>query len=59
MVTFDELVDRARSVLNPRRLSADAEAGSVSELAGVWIVMDAGSGCGVAAGTSILAVFCV
>ncbi|MCB0066753.1 MAG: hypothetical protein KDD75_14575 [Caldilineaceae bacterium] len=29
MVTFDELVDRARSVLNPRRLSADAEAGSV------------------------------
>jgi len=29
VVTFDELVDRARSVLNPRRLSADAEAGSV------------------------------
>ncbi|MCB9121026.1 MAG: cytidine deaminase [Caldilineaceae bacterium] len=28
-MTFDELVDRARSVLNPRRLSADAEAGSV------------------------------
>ena len=29
MVTFDELYDRARNVLNPRRLSAEAEAGGV------------------------------
>lgn len=28
-VTFDELYAQAKSVLNPRRLSADAEAGSV------------------------------
>jgi len=28
-VTFDELYDRARNVLNPRRLSAEAEAGGV------------------------------
>ncbi len=29
VVTFDELYERARSVLNPRRLSAEAEAGGV------------------------------
>ena len=29
MISFEELYVRARSVLNPRRLSADAEAGSV------------------------------
>lgn len=28
-MTFDELYDRARNVLNPRRLSAEAEAGGV------------------------------
>ena len=29
MVTFDELYQKAKSVLNPRKLSSDAEAGGV------------------------------
>lgn len=30
MITFDELYQKARATLNPRRLSSDAEAGDVS-----------------------------
>ncbi len=39
MVIFDELCVRARSVLNPRRLSAEAEAGGV----GAALLSDSGA----------------
>jgi len=39
MITFDELYQKARSVLNPRKLSSEAEAGGV----GAALLSDSGA----------------